>query len=304
MGIRTSGGVAVITGAGSGIGRALAVQLAEEGMEVVVVGRSAERLARTVDEIRQGGGRARAVVVDVSQRDQVFALADQVYDDLGRVDLLVLNAAVTSAGRLVDHTPEDWDWLLGANVHGVVHGIQAFLRRMFDAGTGHILFTGSQSASSPDAFVGHGPYIATKCVTTGLALSLEVEAAEHGVGVSLLIPGGTETDLGTTNGGRPSIVSGRLGADEAPSPYTDVGFRPDGPLPDPDAAVLFSPDEVARRAIAGIRNGDVIIASHRGMKPLVEAYNARVIAAYDRAGEFAAEDDASARPVWDRAANG
>jgi NAD(P)-dependent dehydrogenase (short-subunit alcohol dehydrogenase family) len=283
MTVQIDGGVAVITGAGSGIGRALALVLAEEGMAVVVAGRTARRLDETVDAVREAGGRARAAVVDVSKRDQMVSLAEQVYAESSRVDVLALNAGVTSAGPLVDHSPEDWDWVYGSNLFGVVYGIQAFLPRMLSAGTGHIVMTGSQMGVSPDAFTYHGPYTSAKTAVTGLAVGLRPEAAEHGVGVSLLVPAGTHTGLVASNSSRPSIVNGDIAPDEAPHPMKDILLRPGGPAPLPGGAEWLTPEQVARRTLAGIRENELFIVTHPGMKPFVEDYTNRLLQAYDRA---------------------
>jgi NAD(P)-dependent dehydrogenase (short-subunit alcohol dehydrogenase family) len=283
MTVRIDGGVAVVTGAGSGIGRALALVLAEEGMEVVAAGRTAQRLEETVDAVRAAGGKARAAVVDVSQRDQMVSLAEQVYAESSRVDVLALNAGVTSAGPLVDHSPEDWDWVYGSNLFGVVYGIQAFLGRMLSAGTGHIVMTGSQMGVSPDAFTYHGPYTSAKTAVTGLAVGLRPEAAEHGVGVSLLVPAGTHTGLVASNSSRPSIVNGDITPDDAPHPMKDILLRPGGPEPLPGGADWLTPEQVARRTLAGIRENELFIITHPGMKPFVEDYTNRLLQAYDRA---------------------
>jgi NAD(P)-dependent dehydrogenase (short-subunit alcohol dehydrogenase family) len=285
MTVQFEGGVAVITGAGNGIGRALGIVLAGEGMEVVAVGRTAERLDGTVQAIRQVGGTAQATVIDVSQRDQMEGLADQLYAELGRVDVLALNAGVTSAGPLVDHSPEDWDWVYGSNLFGVVYGIQAFAPRMLAAGTGHIVMTGSQMGVSPDAFTYHGPYTSAKTAVTGLAVGLRPEAAEHGVGVSLLIPAGTHTGLVASNSSRPSIVKGDIPLEQAPHPMKDIMLRPGGPEPLPGGGDWLTAEQVARRTLDGIRENELFIVTHPGMKPFVEDYTNRLLQAYDHAAD-------------------
>lgn len=274
--IRWSGGVAVITGAGSGIGRSLALALAEAGMDVVVTGRRRDRLDEVADTIRAAGGRPLPYVVDVAVLDEVMALADHVRDVYGRVDVLALNAGVTSAGPLVDHTPQDWRWIFDVNVFGVVNALSAFMRGMFEAGSGHILITGSQMGITPDFAEGHGPYVAAKAALTGLAVSLQPEAEQHGVGVSLLIPGYTVTDLGGSNDGRPSILAGQFADRKAPTPARDIRLPKD-----PAARVALTPAEVAARAIAGMEHNDLFIATHPSLRPYVERYAQRLVAPYD-----------------------
>ncbi|MCZ6627607.1 MAG: SDR family NAD(P)-dependent oxidoreductase, partial [SAR324 cluster bacterium] len=140
------GKVAVVTGAASGIGRALALDFARRGMKLV--GADIERgpLEAVRGEIETAGAECLTVITDVSDRQSVQALADAAYGRFGAVHVLCNNAGVTSGGALQDSTYQDWQWVLGVNLWGVIHGILAFVPRMIEQRTGgHIVNTGSMA---------------------------------------------------------------------------------------------------------------------------------------------------------------
>ena len=186
------GKVAVITGGGSGIGASLARACAAAGMRVVVVDVNEERAASVAAELPDGTAVARAV--DVSDADAVQALADFAFDTFGAVHLLCNNAGVSPAGRIWDFTDDEWRWLLGVNVQGVANGIRSFVPRMIEQGEGHIVNTGSGASfvSTPRL----GPYCATKHAIVGLSEALRYELDGTGIGVSVLVPAGVNTNIG------------------------------------------------------------------------------------------------------------
>ncbi len=192
----------------------------------------------------------------------------------GEVEILCANAGATTAGRYLDHDDSEWDWSLNINLRGATHCIQAFYPAMAQRGHGSILITGSQTALSPDWVSNHGPYVPAKAALMALASSLRAEAAEFGVGVSLLIPAGTDTALGAT---RRNIAA---------DPSAAFGFRDYIAAPLSGYPTRLSPAEVADRAIAGLRHDAEFIVTHAGLKPQVEQYFQRILAAYDKAARF------------------
>jgi short-subunit dehydrogenase len=270
--IKMRGGTAVVTGAGGGIGRALAAALAREGMNVVLSGTTLSTLEETADLVRSAGTRSTAIVCDVSDRDAVQSLADRAFDEYGQVTLLCNNAAVTTFGPLLEHRDADWDWVYGVVLMGVVHGVQAFYPRMVAQGGGHIMSTHSQAGLVPDWLLNHGPYTSAKCGVMGLCVALRPEAAEHNVEVSLLIPGATRTEL--SNVGRPRPE--RFSTD--PMPNFEVMERSGVVQLDWN---YVDPEQVADIAVAGIKANEAFIVTHKGMKPLVQEYFDRILAAYD-----------------------
>ena len=138
------GKVAVITGAAEGIGRAIAEQAAAKGMKLALADIAEAKLNETVAALRAGGAEVEGVQMDVSRAEQVEALAARAFERFGSVHLLVNNAGVALAKSAWETTPADWDWVLGVNLYGVIHGIQAFVPRMLENGEeGHIVNTAS-----------------------------------------------------------------------------------------------------------------------------------------------------------------
>lgn len=204
------GKVAVITGAASGIGRALADACCAEGMKVVLADVERTALARAADELRAGGADVRAVPTDVSVEAEVQALARETLAAFGAVHLVANNAGVATAGLLWEQTPADWQWVFGVNLWGVVHGIRTFVPILLRQGTeGHVVNTASIAGllSAP----GNGIYGATKFAVVSLSETLHFELAIMGgrVGVSVLCPGFVRTRILDSERNRPEAFPGR-----------------------------------------------------------------------------------------------
>ncbi|MFJ8307432.1 MULTISPECIES: SDR family NAD(P)-dependent oxidoreductase [unclassified Streptomyces] len=188
-----AGQVAVVTGAASGIGLAMARRFAAEGLKVVLADVEAGALEKAAGELREEGAQVLARITDVSERDSVTALADAAYDAFGAVHVLCNNAGVGSGaeGRMWEHEVNDWKWAFAVNVWGVFHGIQAFVPRMIaGAEPGHVVNTSSSDggiAPLPTASV----YAVTKSAVVTMSESLYAHLKAEGVsvGVSVLFPG-------------------------------------------------------------------------------------------------------------------
>ena len=163
--------VAVVTGAASGIGAALVQGFVREGMRVVAADIDLDGAKKTIASLGTGDDRTLAVEVDVAQSESVAALADRSFDAFGQVDLLINNAGVFQGGLAWERSLEDWDWILGVNVYGIIHGIRSFVPRMIAQDSeGHVVNTASVAA-----FVGgptSGPYVVSKCAAFSLSESL------------------------------------------------------------------------------------------------------------------------------------
>lgn len=187
------GQVAVVTGAASGIGLAMARRFAADGLKVVLADVEEGALEKAAESLRSDGATVRARVVDVSEREQVGALAEDTYATFGACHVLCNNAGVGSGaeGRMWQHEANDWKWAFSVNVWGVFHGIQAFVPRMLEGGDeGHIVNTSSGDggiAPLPTASV----YAVTKAAVVTMTESLYAHLkAEHArVGASVLFPG-------------------------------------------------------------------------------------------------------------------
>ena len=197
------GRVVVITGAGSGIGRALAIACAAEGARVAISDIDEAGLATTQHAITARGGAARAPRLAVADRDAVYAYADQVMADYGVVHLLVNDAGVSLTGDLIDLVDADLEWIVGVNFWGVVHGSRAFLPHLIASGDGHLVTISSLFGLV--SIPGQSAYNATKYAVRGLteAIREEMLVAGHPVGVTVVHPGGVKT--GIVRNGRASI---------------------------------------------------------------------------------------------------
>ncbi len=181
-----------MTGAGSGIGRATAVALADAGASVVAVDLDESRVGAIATEL--GARCALARRVDVSNRDQMRDLADEVHNRFGALSVLVNNAGVAHSGGMLETPLEDWDWTIAVNLWGVVHGCHFFVRRMVERGEGgHVVNIASMFGLS--AAPGVSPYCTTKFAVVGLSESLRAELAPHRIGVSAICPGMIATDI-------------------------------------------------------------------------------------------------------------
>ncbi|MGV0740388.1 SDR family NAD(P)-dependent oxidoreductase [Mycobacterium syngnathidarum] len=207
-------GIAVITGAGAGIGAGLARHASRLGMTVVLVDINADAIADLRDEIRAAGGSATDVVCDVRDADAVQALADDVYRDLGPVRLLVNNAGIEQFGYLWDTPVTNWQRVVDINISGVFHGIRAFVPKMM--ATDAPAWVWNLSSIGGVAVVPlQAPYIMSKHAVLALTecLHLEVQAAghDHHVHVQAVLPGAVVSSIFESAGG---VDSGDAGAAE------------------------------------------------------------------------------------------
>lgn len=198
-----AGRVAVVTGGASGIGRALAERFAAESMRVVVADVEEPPLNETVDSIRSAGGEATAAVCDVSSWSSVAALRDAVAEAYGPADVLCNNAGVAGTGEISAASLNTWEWCLGVNLWGVVHGCRAFLPAMIERGSGHVVNTASILGLMTS--VGLGPYNVSKHGVVALSETLHAEmlASDTGVGVTCLCPGLVSTNIMDSERNRP-----------------------------------------------------------------------------------------------------
>jgi NAD(P)-dependent dehydrogenase (short-subunit alcohol dehydrogenase family) len=185
--------VAIITGAGSGIGKGLAEELARRGGQVVICDINSERIEKTAEGIRASGGKAAACRVDVSDYDAVQKMIEDAVAAHGRVDYLFNNAGVAIAGPANKLSIDDWRKVLNVNLFGVVHGVAAAYPVMVRQGFGHIINTASVEGLAP--FFATACYVTSKYGVVGLSNALRTEGAAHGVKVSVVCPGYVTTAI-------------------------------------------------------------------------------------------------------------
>jgi len=185
--------VSIVTGGGSGIGRALCHALGERGADVIVADVDAETAELVASEVSAAGGRASAAVVDTTIAASVEELVDRTATGHGRLDFMFNNAGLGFEGETRDSTSEHWRRVIDVNLMGVVHGTLAAYKVMVEQGAGHIVNTGSAAGltSLPLA----GPYTASKHAVVGLSTSLRYEAETLGVRVSVACPGYVRTPI-------------------------------------------------------------------------------------------------------------
>jgi len=187
------GKVAVITGGASGIGRGFAHAFAKRGMKIVLADINKESLDEVSQELQEIGAEVLTVITDVSDHEQVAHLADVSYERFGCVNILCNNAGIGTSGPMRFLTLENWDWVLGVNLFGVIYGIQFFLNRMLNSKEPcHIVNTSSIAG----LLAGEGqPYSASKYAVVAISEALALECFNTNVGVSVVCPGFVRTNL-------------------------------------------------------------------------------------------------------------
>jgi NAD(P)-dependent dehydrogenase (short-subunit alcohol dehydrogenase family) len=206
-GLRTfTDSVSIVTGAGSGIGRAVSEVLALRGSHVVVSDLVVGDAEDTARQIRERGGRASASRLDVCSFDDVRALVEATFTQHGRLDYLFNNAGIGVVGEVAAYTMEAWDRILGVNLRGVIHGVQSAYPVMIRQGFGHIVNTASMAGLTTGAAM--ASYTTTKHAVVALSCALRAEAHGHGVRVSVFCPGVIRTPL--IRGGKHGVFLGRV----------------------------------------------------------------------------------------------
>lgn len=186
-----SGKVAVITGASRGIGRAAALAFAREGVNIVATARTQDELDALVKECEELGVQAIGVSADATDHEAVQNVRDQAYNTFEKVDILVNNAGVGRYANVVDHTVEDYDWMMDTNMKSTFLFTHAFLPGMIAQKSGNVIVVSSQAGLA--GFPGEAVYCATKHAQVGFAHALDGEVREQGIKVTLICPGGVST---------------------------------------------------------------------------------------------------------------
>ena len=272
-----NGKVAVVTGGGSGIGRAMALAFADEGMDVAIGDIEAGPAEAVAGEVRAKGRRAIAVVCDVTDLDSVRALAAAAKAELGAYHVVCNNAGVISGGPTPEMSAADWEWVLDVDLNGVVNGVLAFLPGLVEQGEGHIVNTASIAGLVPVAAPGVINYTAAKYGVVGITETLYDELAPLGIGASALCPGVVNTRISQSARNRPESAGG---------PVTDPGppleLPPGIEMPRIIGANVREPEEMAAHVVEGVKNDHLYIVTHPETREAVEERFAAILAAYDR----------------------
>ena len=192
--MQLEGRVAIVTGSGRGIGRAIAGLFAEEGARVTVTARSADEIESAVAEIRSAGGEALAVTGDISVESDVSRIVQETVDRFGQIDILVNNAAANLPHiDLVDIEPDDWRRVIDVNINGPYLCTRAVSPHMTSRGRGSIINISSIGGRRGGR--GRGPYRVSKAGMINLTETLAAELREHGINVNCICPGGVDTEM-------------------------------------------------------------------------------------------------------------
>ena len=260
------GKVVVVTGAGSGIGRALARHAATEGMRLVIADVEKTALANVERELRDAGAQVIAVRTDVSKASHIRRLAERTLKTYGAVHVLFNNAGVGVGTTAWEGSGNDWEWVLGVNLWGTVHGVRAFVPIMLEqGGECHIVNTASFLGLVTMPWL--GIYSAAKSAVVAYTEALYYELMHHqpNIKVSLLCPGFTNTKLVEGNRNRPATLQNRHAV--RPPDQTEAAFKALW-----EQAVLQGtpPEEVAAETFAAIREGRFYVLTHPDLDNLIE----------------------------------
>lgn len=267
--------VAVVTGAASGIGRAMAGAFSAAGMKVVLADIEKEALDEAVAVLVNGGAEAIAVPTDVSDANQVEALREATLSAFGAAHVICNNAGVAAGGKAWEQTVADWEWVLGVNLWGVIHGVRTFTPLLLEQGEGHIVNTASMAGlTSPPMMAS---YNVTKhaVVTLSETLFAELAMEPSAVGVSVLCPGWVNTRINEADRNRPGGSVEVPEADDSVEATERVAIRE---MLGSFLASGLSPTSVADQVLDAVLTKRFYILTHPEWKPMISGRVERIVA--------------------------
>ena len=269
------GKTAFITGGASGIGLSMAKSFLGAGMRVVIADVDEKALAAAAKTLKGANTELLTVQLDVTDRQQFAAVADKVEAEFGAVDVLCNNAGVYRGGTIDKVTYEDWDWVMGVNVGGVVNGVQTFVERMKARGTGgHIVNTSSMAGMTTSP--GLGVYNASKFAVVGMSEAMQGDLAEDNIGVSILCPGMVRTRILESERTRPDdFEPGDQTAETAAKEHNELMQMAMG--------TGIDPDEVGEMVLQGVKANQLYLFPHPEMKEATAARFGHILDAFGEA---------------------
>jgi NAD(P)-dependent dehydrogenase (short-subunit alcohol dehydrogenase family) len=268
------GRVAVVTGAGSGIGRGLAIELSRQGAAVAVADINFDGASKVAELIKGMGGKAIAIQCDVCERASIQAMKRQVTAELGVATLVFANAGATSFTSLCEMSDEDVDWIIQVNLMGVMYTTRTFLPDMIAAGGGHICATASMAGLLPGWIPVHVPYSAAKAGIIGMMMNLQLEMRQHNVFTTSYCPGAVASGMKDNNGRyRPSRFGG-------PQPTAAVQFS--GTDKTHSSLRFYRPEDIAPIVLNAVRKNRAFVFDHADQRRFFRQTYADVVeACYD-----------------------
>jgi NAD(P)-dependent dehydrogenase (short-subunit alcohol dehydrogenase family) len=282
---RFEGKTAFVTGGASGIGLALCRAFARRGMKVAIADVEAAACAQAVKTLRGEGARVIGMTCDVSDRDSLAAAAAKTFSEFGNVHILCNNAGVSRAGPIEAIAASDWDWVIGVNLKGLIHGLQIFLPHMKAHGEpGHIVNTASMNGVAGTALA--GPYCATKFAAVGISEVLAAELADSPLGVSVLCPSWVRTRMLDNGRNRPAQFGGPISLD------TDSRNAERNKRYAQALASGLDPADVAQLVLGAIETRRLYVFTHAENQPDVERRFERMMKGFEALSGEASEQAA------------
>ncbi len=260
------GKTAVVTGSSGGIGKAIAVLLAKEGVDVVLAARNVPNMEAVKKEIEALGRKAVIIQCDTSQDESVAAMGEKALKAFGHIDILINNAAVGIRGALEDVSLEDWRYLINTNLMGYIRVVHAFLPHFLQRKSGYIVNVSSIQAFAYGAEMLNTPYITTKAGITGFTDCLSSYLRSKGIKVSCLIPGGVITNIAEN--------SRFVGTEERKKELRDNDLK------FTKSPMFLTAEQCAEGLIAGMKKEDYLILTPAGMAEMLKMQG-RDIAVYN-----------------------
>ena len=272
------GKTAVVTGAASGIGSGIARSLAGAGMNVALLDIQERALDELRRQIESSGGKAIALFADVSDAGSLAAAAGRAEQAFGRIHVAVNNAGVAMHGTPLEEIElQDWHWVIGVNIYGVIHGIRTFVPMIRKHGEGgHVVNTASIGGLQMRPGWNTGAYSMTKYAVVALSEALEQELAGSGIGVSVLCPASVRTAIYDSAKNRPARLGGPFRREQQ---HFLKDVIADG----------LAPEQVGERVLRAIRDDEFFVLTHAEPRQSIEARHRRIMDAFDRIAEIERE---------------
>lgn len=270
------GKTAFITGGASGIGLGLAQTFADAGMNIVIADIEASALGAAVATLNARGTQAIGVECDVGDRQSYARAADRAFSAFDKVHLLCNNAGVARTGHTWEIAESDWEWTIGVNLMGTIHGLQIFVPHMKAHGEASYIVT-TASMAGMRASVAGGPYTATKYALVGLSEQLAKELADTNIGVSVFCPNNIRSNMPNNGRNRPARFGGPIDAKADIHAAEHIAV-----MQDRNRAGM-EPREAGLRVKKGIENEQLFIFSHATERDILDERFARILGDMDAA---------------------